>query len=116
MTALGHVAYILSNLVIAVMLGCMLQSAWENSSTGFRMMVSLLAAAAVSAFLLGGRLDMQDLVDLVEILKSLLLAVVLVMMRLRQIAAGQHTHSKQRAAAERSESGRRREPTGAIGA
>ncbi len=110
MTTFGHLVYAFSNLVIAIMLGCMLQSAWENSSLGFRLAVSLLAASAVGAFFSSGKLSLQDLVDGVEIAKSLLLAAVLVMMRIRQVRAGQGTHSKQRRAPE----GERREPTGAI--
>lgn len=105
MMTLGYIVYALSNLVIAVMLGCMLQSAWENSSAWFRLVVALLAAAAVGAFFSSDRLGLQDLVDMVEVVKSVLLATVLVMMRARQIRAGRSKHSKQL---------ERHEPTGTI--
>ncbi|MDP1907314.1 MAG: hypothetical protein Q8K85_03360 [Hyphomicrobium sp.] len=99
--------YILANLVIAFTLGCMLQSAWEKSATGFRLAVSLLAAMAVGAMFFGvelltatGRADLLELSEsaVVELAKSVMLAVVLVMMRLRQREMGQDKHSKQRCA------------------
>ncbi len=55
----------------------------------------------------------QDIDDLVEIAKSVLLAALLVMMRIRQVQAGQGTHSKQRERIVRSPADRR-EPRGVL--
>lgn len=97
MTLLVSFVYFMSNLVIAVMLGCMLQTAWEQSGTWFRLAAAMLAAAAVGAlFAAGFHAEGGDVRDMVEVAKSALLAVVLVMMRVRQIDAGQDKHSKQR--------------------
>lgn len=102
MTLLANTVYFLANMVIAVMLGCMLQTAWERSGTWFRLAASLLAAAAVGAlFVVGSYGEGFGVRDLIEVAKSVLLALVLVMMRVRQVDAGLDKHSKQRSRNER---------------
>lgn len=108
----GILLYIVSNLLIAVMLGCMLFSTFVASSTRFRFAAALVAAFSLGCFFyglqalveLGGRWELAGLYALgfVQVAQSVALAAVLVMMRLRQRAAGEHLHPRQRAEAARS--------------
>ena len=97
--------YLLGNVVVFILLMCMVYSAFEKSERLFRIAVGFLAMMALAAAFFGletltqpGLRDLEELgeVAFVEVVKTVLLALVLLLMRLRQIAAGQNLHSKQR--------------------
>jgi hypothetical protein len=105
--------YVAANLVIAVMVGCMLQSKFVESEFSFRLVVALLGAAAIGCAFYGlGVLPLiwhgifdepmafypPPPIAFPQVLQSLLLAAVLLMMRIRQVRAGEHEHPRQRAA------------------
>jgi hypothetical protein len=93
--------YVIANFVSAAMLGCMLYSAFVSSAIAFRLAVAVLAALCLGA----GFYGLQELfaaarwaevgaVGHVQVVQSIALAVVLVMIRLRQRAAGAHLHPR----------------------
>lgn len=102
----GPLLYSAANLVIALMLGCMLASAFVYSDWRFRLAAGLLAGASLGCMFLGlsllssagaGERQQIGLLELVQIAQSIALGLVLVMMRLRQRAAGLHEHPRVRA-------------------
>jgi hypothetical protein len=104
MSAFSVAAYVVANLVVAVMLGCMLQSKFVESELRFRLVLGLLSAAAVGCMFYG----LQELEALVagepggriggaQLVQALLFALFLVMIRARQVSRGEHEHPRVRA-------------------
>lgn len=103
MSAFSAAAYVVANLVVAVMIGCMLQSKFVESALRFRLVLGLLAAAAVGCMFYG----LQELeaiaagelgggIGAAQLVQALLLALFLVMIRARQISSGEHEHPRVR--------------------
>lgn len=96
MIALMTLIYIVCNLGAAILLGCMLQSTFVRSSMRFRIAVSLLGAACLGRMFFGltGEAELEGLQGFVEVAQAICLTVFLLLVRLRQRAAGLDRHPR----------------------
>lgn len=116
MNLLGITLYVVANFVVALMVGCMLFSAFIHSSHRFRAALGLVACCSLACGFWGiellvdvwaHKLEFGELalVAWCEVLQSIALAFVMVAMRLRQASTGAHLHPRQRAQARRAPAG-----------
>lgn len=94
------IIYALANLVAAVMLVCMTQTTFLESSQGFRRVGWFTVAAMCGCFFYGidvlGEVALKEIAELsfVETAKSVGIAGMLVLMRLKQIHEGRARHPR----------------------
>ncbi len=102
MIALLTWIYFGCNFGSAILLGCMLQTTFVQSSTRFRLVVGLLGSTclartffSIDPFSLVDELRLVGFWGAVEVLSSAFLLFFLLLLRLRQRAAGLDKHPKQ---------------------